>query len=116
MFQGKLEDQGRLLMQGAFNVWADNKSLRGLRFKPMQRHVFLYENIVLFCKKKDDPGHASHTERASYIFKNSIQVSKFYIYINVPGLTVRRLTYFFLVSLTVDGVTIQASHSIRLKD
>ncbi len=79
--QGRLEDQGRLLMQGAFNVWASNKkeSLRALRFKPMQRHVFLYEARVVLCKKKDDSGHV---ERASYIYKNSLEVRAAYSHRN----------------------------------
>ena len=62
-----------MLMQGAFNVWCAGKkeTIRGLRFKPMQRHVFLYEKKIVLCKKKDDSSHAG---RASYIYKNSIEV------------------------------------------
>ena len=69
-----LQDAGRLLMQGAFNVWTAHKKdkIRDIRFKPMQRHIFLYGKIVLFCKKKDDP---QHVEKAAYIFKNSLDVS-----------------------------------------
>ena len=43
-FQGKLSEQGRLLMQGPFAVWQQRREkIKDLRFKPMQRHVFLYE-------------------------------------------------------------------------
>ena len=82
--QGKLEDQGRLLMQGAFNVWGASKkeTIRGLRFKPMQRHVFLYEKKIILCKKKDDP---SHVERASYIYKNSIETNNIGLTETVKG-------------------------------
>ena len=61
-------------MQGAFHVWTAHKKdkIRDIRFKPMQRHIFLYEKMVLFCKKKDDP---QHVEKAAYIFKNTLDVS-----------------------------------------
>ena len=83
-FHGKLEDQGRLLMQGAFNVWGASKkeTIRGLCFKPMQRHVFLYEKKIILCKKKDDP---SHVERASYIYKNSIETNNIGLTETVKG-------------------------------
>ncbi len=84
LFQGNLSDLGKLLMQGAFQVWMEDKKtkIKDIRFKPMQRHVFLYEKRFLFCKKKDVPIHA---EKASYIFKTDLQVrtSEF----KVPSLT-----------------------------
>ncbi|ELU03898.1 hypothetical protein CAPTEDRAFT_228658 [Capitella teleta] len=71
-YQGNLADLGHLLMQGSFSVWTEHKKdkIRDLRFKPMQRHIFLYENKVLFCKKKED---AQNAEKAGYIYKNSLE-------------------------------------------
>ena len=71
--QDRLAAAGRLLMQGSFSVWRENKriGIRDLRFKPMQRHIFLYEKLVLFCKRKDEPDRA---DKASYIYKHSLQV------------------------------------------
>ena len=77
-FQGNLSEQGRLLMQGNFSVWTDHKKDKmslDLRFKPMQRQIFLYEKLVLFCKKKEDP----NDHKASYIYKSSLQVSYDYL-------------------------------------
>ena len=73
MLQGDLSGYGRLLMQGAFSVWADHKRdiIRDLRYKTMLRHLFLYEKAILFCKKKDDE---NNPENATYQFKNVLQV------------------------------------------
>jgi len=61
-------------MQGAFSVWAEHKSIRELRFKAMLRHLFLYEKAILFCKKKEEEHNG---EKATYLFKNSLQVNTF---------------------------------------
>ena len=60
-------------MQGSFSVWTEHKKdkIKDLRFKPMQRHVFLYEKLVLFCKKREDP---QHVEKATYTYKSSLEV------------------------------------------
>ena len=73
-YQGNLADLGKLLMQGSFSVWTEHKKdkIKDLRFKPMQRHIFLYEKMILFCKKKDDPQSA---EKAGYIYKSCLAVS-----------------------------------------
>lgn len=66
-------DQGRLLMQGSFNVWAEHKKdkLRDLRFKPMCRHLFLYDKSMLLCKQKGDQQMSG---KAVYRFKNLLKV------------------------------------------
>lgn len=58
-------------MQGSFSVWTESKKdlLRELRLKPMQRHIFLYQKAMLFCKKR-----ASH--KATYHFKHYLKVNK----------------------------------------
>ncbi|XP_077987372.1 guanine nucleotide exchange factor DBS-like [Glandiceps talaboti] len=75
-FDGNLLEQGKLLMQGSFNVWLEHKknNIRDLRFKPMQRHLFLYEKSVLFCKKRDDEGPMDKT---TYSYKNSIKMTEY---------------------------------------
>lgn len=77
--QGNLGDLGRLLMQGSFSVWTDHK--RGhtrvkdlARFKPMQRHLFLHEKAVLFCKRREENGEG-YEKAPSYSYKQSLNVS-----------------------------------------
>lgn len=71
MMQGNLSEMGRLLTQGSFNLWYGHKSdrLKDLRLKPMQRHLFLYEKAVLFCKK-----NGKNDDHATYCFKRCLKV------------------------------------------
>ncbi|MCJ8734061.1 hypothetical protein PDJAM_G00231090 [Pangasius djambal] len=88
-YEGDLGDLGRVLMQGSFSVWISHK--RGAtrvkelaRFKPMQRHLFLYERALLFCKRREDHGeHANKTP--SYSFKHCLKMSAVGITENVKG-------------------------------
>lgn len=78
MFQGNLNELGKLLMQGSFNVWTDHKKghskVKDLaRFKPMQRHLFLHEKAVLFCKKREENGEG-YEKAPSYSYKHSLNV------------------------------------------
>ena len=66
-------------MQGPFNVWQQHKrdhKIIDIRFKPMQRHLFLYEQSLIFCKKinKEDL-RSPDQDGATYIYKSSINVS-----------------------------------------
>lgn len=77
--QGNLSELGKLLMQGSFSVWTDHKKghskVKDLaRFKPMQRHLFLHEKAVLFCKKRDENGEG-YEKAPSYSYKQSLNVS-----------------------------------------
>ncbi|XP_076879496.1 guanine nucleotide exchange factor DBS isoform X3 [Brachyhypopomus gauderio] len=88
-FEGNLNDLGKLLMQGSFNVWTDHKKghskVKDLaRFKPMQRHLFLYNNILLFCKKREEASDG-HEKSPSYSFKHSLKMSAVGITENVKG-------------------------------
>lgn len=79
LFQGNLGDLGKLLMQGSFSVWTDHKKghtkVKELaRFKPMQRHLFLHEKAVLFCKKREENGEG-YEKAPSYSYKQSLNVS-----------------------------------------
>lgn len=68
--QEELSELGELLMQGSFSVWPESKKdrLRDLRLKPMQRHIFLYQKALMFCKKS-----AAHN-KATYHFKRILKV------------------------------------------
>ena len=71
VLQDNLLDLGRLLMHGAFNVWTEHKRelFKDLRFKPMQRNIFLYERGLLLCKKKEESN-----DDPVYTFKNKLKV------------------------------------------
>lgn len=73
-FQGNISDQGRLLMQGSFCVFTEHHRgrIKDLRFKPMHRHVFLYEKSILLCKKKEES--PTGVDKGVYVFKNLLQV------------------------------------------
>jgi len=62
-------------MQGSFSVWLEQKKdrrLYNLQFKPMSRHIFLYERAILFCKQKEDSQNMKG--KVLYTFKSIIQV------------------------------------------
>lgn len=78
LFQGNLSELGRLLMQGSFSVWTEHKKghakVKDLaRFKPMQRHLFLHEKALLFCKRREENGEG-YEKAPSYSFKHSLSV------------------------------------------
>ncbi|KAL3999967.1 nuclear distribution protein NudE-like 1 [Sarotherodon galilaeus] len=88
-FEGNLSELGKLLMQGSFSVWTDHKKghskVKDLaRFKPMQRHLFLYDKILLFCKKREETTDG-HEKTPSYSFKHSLKMSSVGITENVKG-------------------------------
>ncbi|XP_027503330.1 probable guanine nucleotide exchange factor MCF2L2 isoform X10 [Corapipo altera] len=88
-YEGDVSELGKLLMQGSFNVWTDHKKghnkVKDLaRFKPMQRHLFLYTKMLLFCKKREE-NTDGHEKTASYSFKNSLKMSTVGITENVKG-------------------------------
>ncbi|XP_051913547.1 guanine nucleotide exchange factor DBS isoform X2 [Hippocampus zosterae] len=78
-YEGNLSELGRLLMQGSFSVWTEHKKghakVKDLaRFKPMQRHLFLHEKALLFCKKREENGEG-YEKAPSYSFKHSLNMS-----------------------------------------
>ncbi|RXM28260.1 Guanine nucleotide exchange factor DBS [Acipenser ruthenus] len=88
-FEGNLNDLGKLLMQGSFSVWTDHKKghskVKDLaRFKPMQRHLFLYNKMLLFCKKREETVDG-HEKTPSYGFKHALKMSAVGITENVKG-------------------------------
>uniref|UniRef100_A0A670J7S7 MCF.2 cell line derived transforming sequence like n=1 Tax=Podarcis muralis TaxID=64176 RepID=A0A670J7S7_PODMU len=88
-YDGNLNELGKLLMQGSFSVWTDHKKghskVKDLaRFKPMQRHLFLHEKAILFCKKREENGEG-YEKAPSYSFKNSLNMTAVGITENVKG-------------------------------
>ncbi|XP_041111919.1 proto-oncogene DBL-like isoform X2 [Polyodon spathula] len=88
-YEGELSDLGRVLMQGSFSVWISHKKgptkMKELaRFKPMQRHLFLHERALLFCKRREEHGEG-HDKTPSYSFKHCLKMSAVGITENVKG-------------------------------
>ncbi|KAM4585965.1 proto-oncogene DBL [Fundulus diaphanus] len=88
-YEGEICELGRVLMQGSFSVWISHK--RGptrmkelARFKPMQRHFFLYERALLLCKRREDHGEGSD-KTPSYSFKHCLKMTAVGITENVKG-------------------------------
>ncbi|KAM4558493.1 guanine nucleotide exchange factor DBS isoform 4-T4 [Odontesthes bonariensis] len=88
-YEGNLSELGKLLMQGSFSVWTEHKKghakVKDLaRFKPMQRHLFLHEKALLFCKKREENGEG-YEKAPSYSFKQSLSMQAVGITENAKG-------------------------------
>ncbi|KAF5909222.1 guanine nucleotide exchange factor DBS isoform X3, partial [Clarias magur] len=88
-YEGNLNELGRLMMQGSFSVWTEHKKghakVKDLaRFKPMQRHLFLHEKALLFCKRREENGEG-YEKAPSYSFKHFLNMSVVGITENVKG-------------------------------
>ncbi|XP_068165585.1 guanine nucleotide exchange factor DBS isoform X3 [Antennarius striatus] len=88
-YEGNLSGLGRLLMQGSFSVWTEHKKghakVKDLaRFKPMQRHLFLHEKALLFCKRREENGEG-YEKAPSYSFKHSLSMNAVGITENAKG-------------------------------
>ncbi|XP_010794645.1 proto-oncogene DBL isoform X2 [Notothenia coriiceps] len=86
-YQADLSQLGRMVLQGGFSVWISHKRaavrMKELaRFKPMQRHLFLYELALLFCKRRDEE---NHDRTPYYSFKSCLRMSAVGITENVKG-------------------------------
>ncbi|XP_034453197.1 proto-oncogene DBL isoform X1 [Hippoglossus hippoglossus] len=88
-YEGDMCELGRVLMQGSFSVWISHKKgptrMKELaRFKPMQRHLFLYERALLFCKRREEHGDGCD-KTPSYSFKHCLKMTAVGITENVKG-------------------------------
>uniref|UniRef100_A0A8C2V0Q2 MCF.2 cell line derived transforming sequence n=1 Tax=Chinchilla lanigera TaxID=34839 RepID=A0A8C2V0Q2_CHILA len=77
---GNLNELGKMIMQGGFSVWIGHrkgatKMKDFARFKPMQRHLFLYEKAVVFCKRRTETGEGSD-RYPSYSFKHCLKMDE----------------------------------------
>uniref|UniRef100_A0A182JT34 Guanine nucleotide exchange factor DBS n=1 Tax=Anopheles christyi TaxID=43041 RepID=A0A182JT34_9DIPT len=71
-FPADLSQQGELLMQDSFQVWTESKKDLRLRLKTQNRHIFLYQKAMLFCKQGSKTGH----NKSTYQFKHWVQMSQ----------------------------------------
>uniref|UniRef100_A0A4W6EH51 MCF.2 cell line derived transforming sequence n=1 Tax=Lates calcarifer TaxID=8187 RepID=A0A4W6EH51_LATCA len=88
-YEGDICELGRVLMQGSFSVWISHKKgptrMKELaRFKPMQRHLFLYERALLLCKRREEHGDGCD-KTPSYSFKHYLKMTAVGITENVKG-------------------------------
>jgi len=101
--QGSLSEQGELLRKDVFSVWEYKKehhrSIRDLRFQSHTRHVFLYERLIIFSKRKDD-STSNSDKSATYTLKNSLPVSLFTFILYLFILFQCILVYFYFNSAT----------------
>lgn len=88
--QGDLSAQGELLLQGSFSVWSSSKRERLLRLKPSQRHIFLYEKALIFCKHSKPQAH----NKAMYHFKRYLKVLFNLLHLNLYCLNIY-ISYIF---------------------
>ncbi|XP_021098192.1 proto-oncogene DBL isoform X11 [Heterocephalus glaber] len=77
---GNLSELGKMIMQGGFSVWIGHrkgatKMKDFARFKPMQRHLFLYEKAIVFCKRRTETGEGSD-RYPSYSFKHCLKMDE----------------------------------------
>ncbi|KAM7344260.1 guanine nucleotide exchange factor DBS isoform 6-T10 [Cochliomyia hominivorax] len=84
-FPTDLSQQGELLLQDSFQVWSESKKDIRLRIKPQQRHIFLYQKSMLFCKQTSKPGH----NKSTYQFKHYLKMSQIGLTESVRGDTKR---------------------------
>ncbi|KAL5288825.1 MCF2L family protein [Megaselia abdita] len=71
-FPNDLSQQGELLLQDSFQVLTEAKKDIRLRLKPQQRHIFLYQKSMLFCKQTSKTGH----NKSTYQYKNFLKMSQ----------------------------------------
>lgn len=82
-FPGNLSEQGKLIMQGSFQMSTEHKGkMKDLRFKPMQRQMFLHQKSILLCKRRED---LNSTDKVIYSFKNLLKLSQVGLTENVKG-------------------------------
>ncbi|KAL7048759.1 hypothetical protein ACKWTF_003480 [Chironomus riparius] len=80
-FPADLSQQGDLLLQDSFQICSENKKDIKLRIKPQQRHVFLYQKAILFCKQDTKTGH----NKSTYQFKHWLKMSQIGLTESVRG-------------------------------
>ncbi|XP_006527806.1 proto-oncogene DBL isoform X5 [Mus musculus] len=88
-YVGNINELGKMVLQGSFNVWLGHrkgatKMKDFARFKPMQRHLFLYEKAVMFCKRRFESGEGAD-RYPSYSFKHCLKMEDVGITEHVKG-------------------------------
>ncbi|XP_029390419.1 proto-oncogene DBL [Mus pahari] len=88
-YVGNINELGKMVLQGSFSVWLGHrkgatKMKEFARFKPMQRHLFLYEKAVMFCKRRFESGEGAD-RYPSYSFKHCLNMEDVGIAEHVKG-------------------------------
>ncbi|XP_021008672.1 proto-oncogene DBL isoform X2 [Mus caroli] len=88
-YVGNINELGKMVLQGSFSVWLGHrkgatKMKDFARFKPMQRHLFLYEKAVMFCKRRFESGEGAN-RYPSYSFKHCLKMEDVGITEHVKG-------------------------------
>lgn len=99
-----------MILQGAFSVWLGHrkgatKMKDFARFKPMQRHLFLYEKAVMFCKRRVESGEGAD-RYPSYSFKHCLKVRKLTLCDTILSYMYSTLNTFFHLSRFYTLVTL----------
>ena len=70
VLQGDTKQLGSLVLQASFSVWFQNGyNIMRLKPSPACRHLFLYEQAIMFCKLKQQPNSS-----VAYFFKTLLKV------------------------------------------
>lgn len=80
--QGDLEAQGEVLLQDSFQVWDTKQIFR----KGRERHIFLFDMILVFSKESKDS-----TGRSRYLHKSKMSVSIIWLLFQQIGVLHRLL-------------------------
>ncbi|XP_037904772.1 guanine nucleotide exchange factor DBS isoform X5 [Hermetia illucens] len=80
-FPSDLSQQGELLLQDSFQVWTESKKDIRLRLKTQQRHIFLYQKVMLLCKQGSKTGH----NKSTYQYKHHVNMSQIGLTESVRG-------------------------------
>uniref|UniRef100_A0A7N8YIA5 MCF.2 cell line derived transforming sequence a n=1 Tax=Mastacembelus armatus TaxID=205130 RepID=A0A7N8YIA5_9TELE len=116
-YEGDICELGRVLMQGSFSVWISHKKgptrMKELaRFKPMQRHLFLYERALLFCKRREEHGDGCD-KTPSYSFKHCLKMTAVGITENIKG-DVKKFEIWY--SGREEVYVVQVRDAVKLKE
>ena len=63
------------LVQDPFQVWEESSTSRSLFSRARERHVFLFEKMVIFSKKFEAPVQKREKKSDNYLYKGHLPVS-----------------------------------------
>lgn len=69
------------LLQDYFQIWTESKKDLRLRMKAQNRHIFLYQKVMLFCKPDSKTGQ----NKSTYQYKHSLKMSQIGLTESVRG-------------------------------
>lgn len=96
-FPGALAEQGRLLVHDAFQMWENSGGAsRSLFSRAKNRHVFLFEKVIIFSKKIEAPVQKKANKSDNYLYKGHMELADLVLREKVDGQPLQ-------FSLTVHG-------------